>query len=382
MNHAYTLLLGCFSIATFSSTASAQSIGSGAVEARFETRIEALGHTHIDARPGPGMTRVGFQNRRYRDEGRALHEVLESAESVAGESELTIIGRARGLDMYRRSTRQPGVRPAPAGSADSHAILADLVIHPFFGAMLGSYSQPVRTRTGIAPELALYPWKGGKVSAQVELVIVDDVSLNPKRIVPGLVSVSQWLRVPIGMTYAAAGAGLFSHERYGVYADVQSLFLDGRMALHGSAAYTGFAALESRTWYVSSLNRMQALAGVEYVHQRLAASMLVRAGQFLDGDRGVRLDVRRAFGAFQIGFFGVSTTIDNTAGVSVRIPLLPTRQSSARARVVPARQLPIEYRYSADGGRILRTGYEIDLFSNQLHPAVVEMQLRRARGGR
>jgi hypothetical protein len=356
--------------------------GQATSASEVKQRAEQLGHSHVDVWEVAGRHRVGFQNRRHRDEGRAVHELLESIDASPPRFSLT--GRARGIDIYSVNLDDDAVSvvPAPAGSADSQPFLVDLVIHPFFGALLGSYSQPVRARTGIAPEIAVYPWKGGRISAQVEFVAVDDVSLNPKRIEPGLMSVSQWARIPVGRTYAAGGAGLFSSERYGLYADVQSLFLDGRIALHGSAAYTGFAALESKTWYVSSLNRVQALAGIEYVHPGLAASVLIRGGQFLDEDRGVRVDIRRAFGGFQIGFFGVSTSIDNTAGVSVRIPLLPTRQSAARARVVPARQLPIEYRYSADGGRILRTGYEIDLFANQLHPAVVEMQFRRARGGR
>jgi hypothetical protein len=276
--------------------------GQATSASEVKQRAEQLGHSHVDVWEVAGRHRVGFQNRRHRDEGRAVHELLESIDASPPRFSLT--GRARGIDIYSVNLDDDAVSvvPAPAGSADSQPFLVDLVIHPFFGALLGSYSQPVRARTGIAPEIAVYPWKGGRISAQVEFVAVDDVSLNPKRIEPGLMSVSQWARIPVGRTYAAGGAGLFSSERYGLYADVQSLFLDGRIALHGSAAYTGFAALESKTWYVSSLNRVQALAGIEYVHPGLAASVLIRGGQFLDEDRGVRVDVRRAFGGFQIGF--------------------------------------------------------------------------------
>jgi hypothetical protein len=351
---------------------------------RVINHLDGLGYSHVEIEVSRGVSRIGFQNRRFRDEGRAVHEILESLGENASPGRYTLVGRARGIDIYNvdATDGRVSVHPARAAAAFDQPFLVDVVVHPFFGALLGSYSQPVRARTGIAPEIAVYPWKGGRISAQMEVVFVDDVNLNPKRLSPGLASISQWMRVPVGQTYAAGGAGLFSHERYGLYADVQSLFFGGRIALHGSAAYTGLAALENRTWYISSLDQVQVLAGVEYVHPGVAASVLVRGGRFLEGDEGVRVDVRRAFGAFQIGFFGVSTNLDNTAGLAIRIPLLPARHAATPVRVVPARQLPIEYRYSAAGGRILRTGYEIDLFANQLHPFVVDMQLQRAREGR
>ena len=94
-----------------------------------------------------------------------------------------------------------------------------MVVHPWFEASFGDYDEPVRSRTGVAPEVRIALRHGLRVSAQMLFTLQDDLPTGESRIRPGLVTLSQTLRLPRNVCVHAT-AGAFTPNRYG--ADLQA----------------------------------------------------------------------------------------------------------------------------------------------------------------
>ncbi|HEX6911776.1 MAG TPA: hypothetical protein VF142_15340 [Longimicrobium sp.] len=326
---------------------------------------------------------VTFENTRYRDLRRGLDEVAEQLLPAMGDGELVLVptvdgvplGTARYSDAARDSSDSipPARRTSLSLAGVPDGLLStrragssfgrvDVVVHPWFEASFGDYDEPVRSRPGVAPELRIALRRGLRLSTQVLFTLQDDLPTGESRVRPGLVTLSQTLRLPRNV-FVHATAGAFTPNRYGADVQVRAYTPSGRWFAGGELAQTGLTSFARGDWQRFPINDRTALLEAGWRDLRHGLTVQATAGEFLSDERGVRLDVVRQFGEVDLGFFVVTSGEGKNGGVHLRIPLGVSRHPKPHAlRLRAADAFRWEYRYYGfvPGGRRFRTGYSWD----------------------
>jgi hypothetical protein len=327
---------------------------------------------------------VTFENTRYRDLRRGLDEVAARLLPALEAGELVLVptvdgvplGTARytagsGSGAPSESDTADAVVPAPRTSLSLAAIpdglrsvprasssfgRVDVVVHPWFEASFGDYDEPVRSRTGVAPEVRIAVRHGLRLSAQMLFTLQDDLPTGESRVRPGLVTLSQTLRLPRNV-FVHATAGAFTPNRYGADVQVRAYSPSGRWFAGGELARTGVTSFARDGWQRHPADDRTALLEAGWRDLRHGLTIQATAGAFLSEQRGVRLDVVRQFGEVDLGGFVMTSEEGKNGGAVLRIPLGVSRHPAPRAfRLRVADAFRWEYRYYGfvPGGRRFR----------------------------
>jgi len=321
---------------------------------------------------------IRFQNTRYRDRRRALDVAAALAQAELGaEHELVLVPTQAGIPLltaiyapavpaengrrplYRISMRTAGFPPEPT-TRSPHGRL-DVVIHPWFEGKF-SNTDPVASRTGIAPELRMSLRTGLTVSAQALFTLHDDIPTGESRVRPGLLTLNQRLRL-WDVIWVSATAGTFNPDRYGIDVEARVYSPGGGLSAGAEVALTGAASYGARDWYFASMKDPMALADVAW--RELAHGLTVRmtGGWFAPAQPALRLDVSRQWGTTEVGFFAVQGETEANFGFRLIVPLVGAHYGRlTRFRARSAETFPWEYRYHTRsvGGRMFRMGNTID----------------------
>lgn len=337
---------------------------------------------------------VTFENTRYRDLRRALHEV--AAGLLPGASELVLVPSVDGVPLgtaryvadpvagaFADAIAGESAVPRPktslslaglpprlllADKASSSYGRVDVVVHPWFEASFGDYDEPVRSRTGVAPEVRIALRRGLRLSAQVLFTLQDDLPTGESRVRPALVTLSQTLRLPRNV-FVHAAAGAFTPNRYGADVQARAYSPGGRWFAGAELAQTGVVSYAENDWRRSPVEDRTALVEAGWRHLPTGLVVQATAGAFLGDQRGVRLDVVRQFGEVDFGGFVMTGEQGKNGGALLRIPVGPRSHPAPRPlRLRTADAFRWEYRYYgfAPGGRRFRTGQVPDEVSRWL----------------
>lgn len=353
-----------------------------ALAGRANRALVAGGFANVRAFASGECLAVAYENGRYRDERRALREAAALLAPLRGaDRDLVLVPMHRGVPIAAVSFTGASAAPSGDGSTAVHPAVSldlrvvppelfdaprsgssagrlDIVVHPWFQARFGAFDNPVASRTGVAPELRMEPWPGLRVSAQALLTLQDDVPTGESRVRPGLVTVSQLVRLP-GNVFASATAGTFNPDRYGADVQARAYFANGRLFAGGQVGLTGGVAYAREGWHRTPMRDPTALADAGVWIPSHDLVVRATAGVFLADERGVRLDVSRRFGEVEIGWFLLASEEGGNGGMVLRIPLVPARYGRpAPVRVRPAETFRWQYRYRAavPGGWRYETG--------------------------
>lgn len=359
----------------------------GAVTRMLVTR----GYANVAAVVDGGRVFVTFENTRYRDLRRALHEVAAELLPIIGaDGELVLVPSVDGVPLgsatYAAALGFAAMRdegwtdadvPAPRTSlslagipAALHAVppssrsygRVDVVVHPWFEASFGDFDEPIRSRTGVAPEARIALRPGLRLSAQVLFTLQDDLPTGESRIRPGLVTLSQTLRLPRNV-FVHATAGVFTPNRYGADVQARAYTPSGRWFAGAELGQTGQTSFARDGWRRSGMDDRTALVEAGWRDLRHGLRVTATAGAFLRDQRGVRLEVVRQFGEVDLGGFAMTSEQGTNGGAVLRIPLGVSRHPKPRAlRLRAADAFRWEYRYYGfvPGGRRFRTGQFLD----------------------
>lgn len=328
---------------------------------------------------------VTFENTRYRDLRRALREVAAELLPVMVDArELVLVpsvdgvplGTARyaavrsslsGADLAaadafapkpRTSLSLAGVPATLRGArrASSSFGRVDVVVHPWFEASFGDYDEPVRSRTGVAPEVRIALLRGLRLSTQVLFTLQDDLPTGESRIRPGLVTLSQTLRLPRNV-FVHATAGAFTPNRYGADVQARAYTPSGRWFAGAELGQTGATSFAREGWRRSEMANRTSLVEAGWRDPRSGLTVTATAGAFLRDQQGIRLDVVRQFGEVDFGGFVMTSEQGENGGAVLRIPLGFARHPTPRPlRLRAADAFCWEYRYYGyvPGGRRFR----------------------------
>jgi len=335
---------------------------------------------------------VVYENTRYRDPRRALDRAAELLlPEVHSSQELILVPTLAAVPIvsarYAGQTSQDDLSPSkpPVVALDVSDLPPDLlrarresssfgridiVVHPWFEASFGNHLNLVASRTGVAPEIHLVLLKGFTVSAQALITIQDDLPTGESWLRPGHVTVNQTLRLPHNV-FVFGRAGTLGANRYGADVEGRVYGNDGRWSVGADLGVSGVANYSREHWKLAPAREMTALTDVTMRTARYDLSFRATVGQFLPGERGVRVDVARQFGEFEVGWFAVKTETRVNGGLTLRIPLQPAkygRPAPIRMRIADEFEWQYRYRGFISAGRKLDAGNTMDWPIRQLTP--------------
>lgn len=219
------------------------------------------------------------------------------------------------------------------------ALHAQLFLQPGLKHFVGTESGVYQAQFSVRPELVVPLWTGAAFYGRADIPVARTSALQPGgelsrfRTDPRLdhALLSQTLRAGPGLV-ASASAGILFADSAGVTAEVA--WLPGSGA-HSLGVQTGYRVTRRGERLPA------AVAAWRYNHAPSGALAVVRAGQFLEGDRGVRAEFGRYFGDVLIGVYGAATS-SRVLGVQLSLPLtLPREMKPGWLQVRGARRTAI-----------------------------------------
>jgi hypothetical protein len=333
--------------------------------------VGAIEHALLDAglenvtvMPGGGI-QIAFENRRYRRTVDALAitrdaagEPIFAAERRFGLAAAAIEppepgkpGKLGTLGTFRvLYPSDPGFPAMPAGAMRAPTFAhATLDIGAIIDYRVGRIFDPLQVRAEFEPRLVLNPWAGSRVRLGVLVPVRQDYAesdLEPDldRVRPGRASVDQFAWIP-GMSLVSFSGGFFGDNRWGVSAGAARPFHGGDWLFDLQADRTGFLAFPTTGTLYSPLDRTSGFAGLTYRPPVADVAVRVRAGQFLYGDRGVDVEVRRTFQDIDLAYFVQRTGGVDLFGIRLDLPVPPmTRSTGSWLKVQPAPRFAIDFR--------------------------------------
>lgn len=235
----------------------------------------------------------------------------------------------------------------------------DLLLYPLFSFKNGRYSVPYQVRLNLSPSLEASLWKGGKVTAQLIIPIVNDFGYRYDDVRPGFLTVSQEVRLPYNI-FLTGTVGFFNNSRNGVDVKLEYYPNDKGFWFDARASYTIFG--EWGEWrggrnvhpfkfgYDKESGKVTGYIGANYYWKRLATQISLRGEKYLEGECGVRFDFVRHMKYCSIGFYGMYVPDDwHNDGLNggfrfvVNLPPYKYKRKGYIPRVMPSRGWGFEY---------------------------------------
>ena len=277
--------------------------------------IEA-GFENVTVQTGPGI-QVAYENRRYRRSVEALAHARTAATEpiLAGERRLGLIAAAiespepgsPGSFRIRYPSDSDFPR-APAGRMRSATFArADLDLGALVDYRLGNLYNPLQIRTQLELRLLLNPWPGARTRLGVAIPLQSDLPSNDlteelNGVRWSQASLDQFAWIPSFALISGSG-GYFGDSRWGVSAGVARPLRGGEWLLDAQVDRTGLLVFADQGMYYSALDRTSGFAGVTYRPPLADLGIKARVGQFLHGDQGAELELRRSFDDVDVAYF-------------------------------------------------------------------------------
>ena len=202
----------------------------------------------------------------------------------------------------------------------------DIFLRPSVETLILTNLSAAEGRFGVRPDAVVQLTPGAVVNVRV------DVPLGQTDEFPGdlpdpeidRVLGHQALTLPFGpwsehvSGITQFSGGKYLDDVYGISNETALTLLDGWFLLKGTAGLVGDG--------FSDLDRKVLLAEARVRYPDWDVSLGVTGGQFLEGERGVAVDLRRFFGNTEIGVFLRYTDEESIAGLRLGIPLTPPQE--------------------------------------------------------
>jgi hypothetical protein len=198
-----------------------------------------------------------------------------------------------------------------------------LMLIPEFAARFGFYEQPVQQMTNVILGTQVFLMPGLSVQTGVLFPISNTLDTQERniRLAP---SNLRFFRALTPRNLLSLSAGMYYTNRYGVVGEYRHVNFNRNFSWGIEASYTGYYLLPSKGLYRAPLDQWVILADLEYrLPFEPEVSVRVSGGQFLNRDRGLRLDMIRQYGVIDVGLFATKTKAGFNAGFQFAFPLFP-----------------------------------------------------------
>lgn len=333
--------------------------------------VTGLGFENVTLDSADSPLRVGFENRRYRHSVEAYAHLERSygGPVVAIERRLGLEAAAITLtgspDQPRFHVRYPtdaGYSPAPPGrwsSPTSRSV--DLLLGPLLAYELGRVMQPVQFQFQLAPRIRYNPWPGARATASIVIPVYNDFEPSATRpdvdrVRPGLLTLEQFAWVPRG-ALCSATVGLLGDNRYGFSIGAARPVWEGSFLIDAQADLTGFIAFSDPGTLYSSMSQWSSFLGLTWRPPFYDVAIRGRIAQFLYGDRGEEIEIKRSLGNVDFALFVLRAGGSRVKGVRITVPVPPmTRGTGSPVRAQPIERFPFSYRTEVETVGLFLTG--------------------------
>ncbi len=327
----------------------------------IESVARGLGLENVTVDRAGSPRKIAYENRRFRHSADAYGWLERGGESfVAYERRLGMVAAAiersgTGPDakFVVRYPSDAGYRRAPQGPVQdptSHTV--DVLGGPLVGYDLGRVTEPIQFQYQNELTVRWNPWPGSRLTGSVVFPVYNDFvpnDLHPDidNVRPGLITMEQYAWIP-KVALASGGVGVFADNRYGFSLGLTRPLWEGAVMLDAQTDFTGFVAFNTDAIDYSSLANWSTYGGVIYRPPFLDVSLRARYAQFLYGDHGAEVELRRSFGDVDLSFSLVKSSGLSIEGVRVTLPVPPlTRPTRMPVRVLPVERFPFSFRTDA-----------------------------------
>jgi len=316
--------------------------------------------------------------------------MLELKKSLPQTDSLDFVPRHLGIPIarYRLS---PTIQAEPLTPADRQVLRqrapfnwrrykADFRLQPEVIARFGFKSNPFETKTNLLLQTQLVLWPGMALNAGVTLALINDLDNERKGIRPGPIYLNQFLALG-RRNFLSMSLGTFYNNQYGFNAQYRWADLRKPWSFGIESSLTGFYYFPARSYYYELPNQFMLFADVAYRLPVHAITVKLSGGQYLDQQRGARLDLIRQFANVEVGAFATKLTKDYTFGFNLAIPVPPGRLAQGKhARLRTSEEFRWEYNYngSANVGAPYRIGTRLDALLRQYHQDYLRSQVTRS----
>ena len=218
----------------------------------------------------------------------------------------------------------------------------DLIIYPQFFMRNVYFEKIYEVQLNVCPTLEINLWRGMKFTGQAIFPIINDFGPEGENIRPGFATLSQefWIK---NTFYTNISMGNFSNNRYGIDLKV-NYPINNHWNVGINAGYTGFSCFMKGRWVKDEINTLTWFTTASYFFQKYKLQFDLSYGQYLNNDKGIRLDCTRFFGETSVGFYAIYTEDNLNGGFHFTIPFFPTkRKRKSYFRITPPRYFDWEY---------------------------------------
>ena len=327
----------------------------------LESVARGLGFENVTVDRTASPLRIAYENRRFRHSADAYGWLERGGESfIAFERRLSMVaasieraGNGPDAKFVVRYPSDAGYRQPPRGSVqDPISRTVDVLGGPLVAYDLGRVTEPIQFQYQNEVTLRWNPWPGSRLTGSVVFPVYNDFvpnELHPDldNVRPGLLTVEQYAWIP-RVALASGGFGVFADNRYGFSLGLTRPLWQGSLMLDAQTDFTGFVAFNTDAIDYSSLANWSTYGGLIYRPPFLDVSLRARYAQFLYGDHGTEVEMRRSFGDLELSFSLLKSGGLSIEAVKVTLPVPPlTRPTRMPVRVLPVERFPFSFRTDA-----------------------------------
>jgi hypothetical protein len=375
--------------------------------------LTEMGFENVRSAVNDSVIVAAFENRRYRDDGRAIAGIIEWIDETFSPNEsleinLIVLHQKTpmvlvqfNLKDYRELTtgeiaietfREKMLVTSDCTSAfavlqsekmkNRSQLKPDIVVIPQVRTQFGDFDNPVQSNINLIPELQFHLTKGLSFRGQYIIPLQNDFYFDDegKTVRPGNITLNQFLRLEDNV-YIDIAAGFFNKNRAGANLEIQKIFADGKFSIGANLGYTtGYSYTGYQTDYLDYQNYLTALLELEYRYVPYDLTGLLQVGNFLYNSPGVRFDILRQFGEVKIGFFMLATQDVFNGGFMFSLPLPPRKYTKLKyGRIRPSKNFSWEYRARGfpTSGTMYNTGNSLINLFLEFNPNQIKNQIIR-----
>lgn len=208
-------------------------------------------------------------------------------------------------------------------------------------------NQMYQARLDLTPGFKWHLPHNASLAGQISIPLYNDYGERYDNIRPSMLVFSKEMNF-YNQAYVKWSAGLFSHERYGLDAQVLCPIFDW-LAIEGQASATGIMTFYDGYNRETYINRISAVAGLSGYWDQEDIQIRVLAGRFVYEDMGARAEIWKHYKHCSIGAYAQNSEGDFGGGFKIVVRIPQVKRNLKRGVVLrPASNFNFDNRINAD----------------------------------
>lgn len=223
----------------------------------------------------------------------------------------------------------------------------DITIYPELSLKNLVITQIYQVLFNLSPAIEVSLWKGMKLTAQMVFPVYNDgYGTRYGKIHPGFLALQQTVRLPYN-TWGTLAVGTFSSDRYGVDLQMKHVLMaDERFSIEGGIGLTNPYYWYGFDYIYNTKSRLTWNLGVGFYWPQFNVQTILKAEQYLWGEKGLRLDVMRHFRYATIGFYAMKAKGAKSNGgfrFQIALPPYKYKRRGYIPRIIPSKNMGLAY---------------------------------------